>query len=398
MRIAAVIRQTGALIGLNLRGIPARPGASLVAVIGVAAVVGVFAAVLSMAAGFERTMQSAGSASVAVVMREGATTEMNSGLTYEQTQIIANAPGLAADTAGPLASAELYVVVDLPRKDTNTSANVPLRGVQPAAYGVRAHFELLAGRVFEPGRNELIVGRAAQSQFAGLELGASVRFGGSSWLVVGVFAAGGGVEESEIWCDARVLQPAYRRGNSFQSVRARLVDRAAFDDFTSALARDARLQVDVLRETDYYAQQSQSLTEFIRLIGYPIAILMAIGAIFGALNTMYSSVAARTREIATLRALGFGPVSVATATIVESMVLALAGGLLGAAIAYLGFNGYTASTLNGASFSQVVFAFAVTPALLLQGLLGALMIGCIGGLPPAVRAVRLPVIAALREL
>lgn len=398
MRIAAVIRQTWALIGLNLRGIPARPGASLVAVIGVAAVVGVFAAVLSMAAGFERTMQSAGSASVAVVMREGATTEMNSGLTYEQTQIIANAPGLAADTAGPLASAELYVVVDLPKKATNTSANVPLRGVQPAAYGVRTHFELLAGRAFEPGRNELIVGRAAQSQFAGLELGTNVRFGGSNWTIVGVFASGGGVEESEIWCDARVLQPAYRRGNSFQSVRARLVDPGALDTFARALARDARLQVDVLRESDYYAQQSQSLTEFIRLIGYPIAILMAIGAIFGALNTMYSSVAARTREIATLRALGFGPVSVATATIVESMVLALAGGLLGAAIAYLGFNGYTASTLNGASFSQVVFAFAVTPALLLQGLLGALMIGCIGGLLPAVRAARLPVIAALREL
>lgn len=398
MRFSAAIRHTGALIGLNLRGIPGRPGASLVAVIGVAAVVGVFAAVLSMAAGFERTMQSAGSASVAVVMRQGATTEMNSGLSYEQTQIIANAPGLAADAAGPLASAELYVVVDLPKKDTNTGANVPLRGVQPAAYGVRSHFALVAGRAFEPGRNELIVGRAAQAQFAGLDLGTNVSFGGSSWTVVGVFTAGGGVEESEIWCDARVLQPAYRRGNSFQSVRARLLDPGALDTFASALARDARLQVDVLRETDYYAQQSQSLTEFIRLIGYPIAILMAIGAVFGALNTMYSSVAARTREIATLRALGFGPVSVATATIVESMVLALAGGVLGAAIAYLWFNGFTVSTLNGASFSQVVFAFAVTPALLLQGLLGALVIGCIGGLPPAVRAARLPVIAALREL
>jgi putative ABC transport system permease protein len=392
------LRQLAAVTAMNLRNLPARPGPSAVAVLGVAAVVGVFAAVLSMAKGFERTMLAAGAEDVAIVLRAGATAELNSGLGFEQTQIIADMPGIARVDGAPAASAELYVVVDLPKKSTNTSANVPLRGIQPTGYVVRPGLEIVEGRRFEPGRNEIVVGRAAQRQFAGLGVGQTVRFGQTDWRVVGAFEDGGSVSESELWCDVRVLQPAWRRGNTFQSVRVRLEDPARLDELEAALARDPRVEVDVFAERDYYAEQSAPLSRFIRIVGYPLSILMAIGAVFAALNTMYSAVAARTREIATLRAIGFRPGVVALATMIESTVLALIGGLIGAAVAYLVFNGFTVSTLNGASFSQVVFDFAVTPDLLRQGLVAALIIGLLGGILPAVRAARLPVVTALREL
>jgi putative ABC transport system permease protein len=225
-----------------------------------------------------------------------------------------------------------------------------------------------------------------------------VRFSQTDWQVVGAFEDGGSVSESELWCDVRVLQPAWRRGNTFQSVRVRLEDPARIDEVEAALARDPRVEVDVYAERDYYAEQSAPLSRFIRIVGYPVSILMAIGAVFAALNTMYSAVAARTREIATLRAIGFRPGVVALATLIESTVLALIGGVIGAAVAYVVFNGFTVSTLNGASFSQVVFDFAVTPDLLRQGLVAALLIGLLGGLLPAVRAARMPVVTALREL
>jgi putative ABC transport system permease protein len=395
------LRQAVAVTGMNLRSLPERRGASAVAVLGVAAVVGVFAAVLSMAAGFQQTMNSAGSESVAVVMRAGSTAELNSGLSHEQAQIVIDAPGVArGEDDRPLASAELYVIVDLPKKGAgeDSSANVPLRGIQPDGLKVRENIRIAEGRMFEPGRAEIIVGRGARGQFVGLEPGDQVRFGQSEWQVVGVFEAGGGVSESELWTDVRVLQPAYRRGNSFQSVRLRLETPEALERLEAVLKADPRVDVDVERETDYYAAQSQGLATFIRSIGYPLSVLMAVGAVFGALNTMYSSVAARTREIATLRALGFGGSAVAVATLVESLLLALLGGLLGAVITYILFNGYTVSTLNGATFSQVVFAFAVTPALLMQGIVAALIIGLIGGLLPGIRAARLPVVKALREL
>ena len=395
----SALRQAAAVTAMNLRSLPARRGSSAVAVLGVAAVVGVFAAVLSMAAGFQKTMTSAGAEDVAVVLRAGATAELNSGLSNEQVQIITGAPGVAARADGtPLASAELYVVVDLPKKGSDTPANVPLRGIEPEGLEVRDNVRLIAGRMFEPGRAEIVVGRGAEQEFAGLALGDTVRFGQTDWKVVGVFEAGGGVTESELWCDVRQLQSAYRRGNTFQSVRVKLAGPSAFDELTNALSSDPRVEVDVVHERAYYADQSRQLAVFIRYVGYPVSLLMAIGAVFGALNTMYSSVAARTREIATLRALGFGAFPVAASTLVESLVLALAGGLLGAAVTYLIFNGYTVSTLNGQTFSQVVFAFAVTPALLVQGLVAALVIGFFGGLLPAIRAARLPVLAALREL
>jgi len=370
----------------------------MVAVIGVAAVVLVFAAVLSMAKGFERTMTAAGSDETVIVMRSGATSELSSGLSNEQRLIITNAPGVQREGDQALTSAELYVVVDIRKKSNDAEANVPFRGVESTALAVRDYVELVEGRLFEPGRNELIVGRSAQQEFKGLDLGTTIPFGRTDWAVVGVFDARGSVSESEIWTDVRVLQDAYRRGNSFQSVRVRLESVDSLAEFKQALEDDPRIDADVYTEKQYYSAQARTLTQFIRLLGYPITVLMAIGAVFGALNSMYSSVSIRGKEIATLRALGFGPFSVLVSTIIESTLLALVGGVIGGAIAYLAFNGFQVSTLNSGSFSQVVFDFAVTGDLLIQGLKIAVIIGLIGGFLPALRAARLPVAQALREL
>ena len=392
------IKQIIAVTLLNLRNLPRRFASSAVAVVGVGAVVLVFAAVLSMAAGLERTMLSAGSDDTAVIMRSGATSELNSGLSNEQTLIIGNAPGVLKDGDNAIMSAELYVITDVKKLSNQTDANVPFRGVQAGAFEVRDNIRISDGRMFEPGKNEIVVGRAAQREFMGLGVGDTIRFGQTEWAIVGTFEAGGSVSESELWTDVRVLQSAYRRGNSFQSVRVRLESPDSIETLRQALDEDPRIDSDVMSEREYYSSQSQGLVQFIKLIGYPLTILMAIGAVFGALNSMYSSVSVRGKEIATLRALGFGPTAVLLSTIVESVLLALVGGLLGGLLAYLAFNGFTASTLNGQSFSQVVFDFAVTPELLVQGMKAALIIGIVGGFFPAIRAARLPVAQALREL
>ncbi len=392
-----ILRQCVALTALNIRTLPQRPGSSAVAVVGIAAVVAVFAGVLSMAAGFEKTVAGSGATDTAIVLREGVTTELTSGLDLEQTRIIADSPGIRRGADGqPVASAELFVIVDL-KKKSGSMANAALRGVQPGAYEVREGIQIIEGRAFQPGRNELLVGRGAASQFEGLTVGSTVKSGQIEWQVVGVFAAGGSIFESELWTDAKVLQPAYRRGNSFQSVRVKLNSPGSIDELRAALAGDPRVQVDVRSEQAYFADQAEPVVRFIRLVGYPLAILMAIGAVFAALNTMYSSVSARGQEIATLRAIGFGPVPLALATLFESALLALIGGVLGGALAFLGLNGYTGATMDQ-SFSQIVFDFAVTPDLLRQGLLTALVVGVIGGLFPALRAARVPVATALREL
>ena len=392
------LQQVIAVTALNIRNLPQRVGSSVVAVIGVAAVVLVFAAVMSMAKGFERTMIAAGADDTAIIMRSGSTAELNSGLSNEQVLIVADAPGVLKDGDTTVMSAELYVVVDVRKKSNNTDANVPFRGVQSGAFDVRREVRLVDGRMFEPGKNEMIVGRAAQREFAGLDTGAAIRFGQTEWQVVGAFTAAGGVSESELWTDVRVLQDAYRRGNSFQSVRVKMQGKEGIAALRTALEEDPRISPDVMSEKEYYSEQAAPLAQFIKLIGYPLTILMSIGAVFGALNSMYSSVSVRGKEIATLRALGFGPMSIMVSTLVESTLLALFGGILGGAIAYLAFNGFQVSTLNGASFSQVVFDFAVTPELLVDGLKAALIIGVLGGLFPAVRAARLPVAQALREL
>jgi putative ABC transport system permease protein len=381
----------------NLCSLPERKAAALTAAIGIAGVVGVFVGVLAIAEGFRRTLTVAGSADVAVVLRSGADSEMTSGLDREAARTISDAPGIARNAAGPLVSAELFVIITLPKRSTGTDANVPLRGVEQGAFEVRDNIVMVAGRRFTTGRNEVIVGAGAARAFAGLEIGNQLKVGQNVWDVVGIFTANGGIAESEIWTDTAVLQPAYNRTNNIQSVIARLTSAAAFQEFKDALTTDPKLNVKVMRQADFYAEQSTLVSEFVTTIGVFIASLMALGALFGALNTMYSAVAARSREIATLRALGFGAGPVVFSVLVESVLLALLGGTLGAAAAYLLFDGYQASTINWQTFSQVTFAFKVTPGLLAQALAFATVIGLCGGLFPAIRAARQSIIAGLRE-
>ena len=383
---------------LNLRTIGQRLGSSAVAVVGIAGVVAVFVAVLSMSEGFRKTMATTGSPDTAIVMRSGSDSEMVSILTLDDIRIIGDGAGVRRGARGPLVSGELFVIVDLPKRSSNTTANVPLRGVGPSAFAIRPNVKIVQGRMFESGRNELIVGKGAAGQFAGTELGHTVRWGQNQWTVVGVFDAGGTVSDSEIWCDASVLQPAYRRGSSYQTAYAKLESADAFTKFKDALTTDPRLNLKVVRETDYFAEQSQMVSTLITTLGSIIAALMGIGAIFGAINTMYSAVSARTREIATLRALGFGGGPVVVSVLAESLLLALIGGAIGGTVAYVGSNGFQTSTINWQTFSQVAFAFAVTPGLIVAGIVYALVMGLLGGLLPAVRAARLPIVSALREL
>jgi putative ABC transport system permease protein len=392
------LSQVASVTKFGLLGIPQRRGSVAAAVIGIAGVVTVLVGVLSIVAGFLRVMQASGSPDTAIVLRSGADSEMVSGLLRNTTRIIADASGVARSPEGPLASAELFVIINLPKRSTGTDVNVPFRGVEPAAFRVRDQVKIVDGRMFAWGKNEVVVGVGAAREFAGLEVGHTLRTGSYEWPVVGIFSAGGGNAESEIWTDATILQAAYHRGDSFQSVYARLNSPAAFDAFKDALTTDPRLNVKAVRQTDFFADQSTTVTNLVTTLGYLVASLMAVGAVFGALNTMYSSVSTRTREIATLRALGFGSGAVVVSVMLESIALALVGGGGGAAVAYLVFNGMRAATVNWQSFSQITFAFAVTPRLLVQGVVWATMIGLIGGLMPAIRAARQQVAAALREL
>lgn len=386
------LSQVVAVTSVNLRTLPQRRGSSLATIVGVAGVVIVSIAVFSIAEGVRHALSASAADDTAVVLRSGSDSEMMSGLQRDDTRLIADAPGVRA------ASAELYVIVDLPKRSTGTDANVPLRGVQPAAFEVRDMVRIVEGRKFEPGRNEIVVGRAAASQFAGLDLGNRLRWGENEWTVVGIFEANGGLPESEIWCDVGVLQPAYRRGSTFQSVYVKLDSPASFTNFKDALTSNPQLDTKVVPEAEYYASQSQALTGLIRIIGVFITVLMGAGAVFAALNTMYAAVAARTREIATLRALGFRAGPVVISVLAESLLLALVGGLIGAGVAWLAFDGFQTSTLNWSTFSQLSFSFAVTPPLVALGIVCSLLMGLIGGLFPAIRAARLPVATALREL
>lgn len=392
------LSQTIAVTGVTLRSMSQRLGSSIVAIIGIAGVVIVFTAVLSIAEGFRQAMQGTGDPQTVIVLRSGSDTEMTSGFGGEETRLIAETAGIEQGPDGVHASPELFVIVGHPLKRSGTDANVPLRGVTLAALQVRPTLKIVEGRMFRPGTNEIVVGKAASRQFTGLTIGTSVRWGESTWQVVGIFDANGSVAESEIWSDAKVLQPAYRRGNSYQSVYVRLASVDGFQAFKDALTTNPRLQVAVIREPDYFSQQSEILQTIIRYIGFGIAILMAFGAVFGALNTMYSAVASRTREIATFRALGFGRSPVVVSVLVEAVLLSIAGGLLGGGLAWIAFDGYQTATMNWQSFSQVAFSFKVTPALLASGMLFAVIMGLVGGLFPAIRAARMPVVTALRQL
>ncbi len=389
--------QLFALIQFNVQSIGERKGSSASAIFGIAGVVAVLVGVLSIGQGYRQVMAASGSSDTALVLRSGADSEMMSGLSRDQTRIIADTEGIARGSDGAVASAELLVIIDLPKRSTGTDANVPLRGVEPMAFGVRTEVEIIDGRAFEWGKNEVIVGVGAVREFAGLDLGATLPVGRENWKIVGIFAANGGISESEIWTDAGVLQPAYRRGSSFQAVYAKLESPDAFQGFKDRLTTDPRLNVKVIRQDEYYEEQSEAITTLVSVLGAIIAGMMGLGAVLGAINTMYSAVSARTREIATLRALGFANGPVVISVLVEALVLALIGGVFGAAVAYFAFDGFRTATMNFQSFSQVAFAFAVTPALLAMAVTYAALIGLVGGLFPAIRAARLPIATALRE-
>jgi putative ABC transport system permease protein len=391
-------KQAFTVILLGLYTIPQRLSSAGVAIVGIAGVVVVLVGVLSIAEGFEKAMVNAGRPDRAIVMRQGADSELSSGIGGPEVDIIKQAAGVLKDGAVPLASAEMFVVVDVNRRTTSTGSNVPLRGVDSTLLAVRNEVKIVDGRMLNFGTNEIVVGRAASEQFSGLKVGDTFKSGQTQWPVVGIFDTGGTAAETEIWCDVRTLQGAFRRGNSYQSVLARLESASSFDTFRDWLSANPQVDVDVKRESDYYREQSRTLIGLVQGIGWGVAGLMGLGAIIGAVLTMYSAVVARTREIATLRALGFGSFPVLLSILGESMVLALVGGVLGGALAYIGFNGFQTSTMNWQTFSQVAFGFAVTPNLLMQGLTYALIMGLLGGVFPAIRAARLPISKALREL
>ena len=386
-------------LSYNVRSVTARWKTAVVSVLGIAGTVGVFVAMLAMARGFQATLVASGSPSTAIVRRAGASSEMDSIVTLDEVRVIGDASQVARSGQGvPLISPEVVVIGAFQLQSSGTDANVQVRGLSPRVLEVRPSVEVVEGRFFRPGLAEIVVGSNAVQTYRGLELGSKVPFGGREWTVVGIFDAGGSAFDSELWTDATVLAQAYKRPeNIFQSATARLNSPTDFDAFKDALTADPRLSVQVEREEAYYARQSQMVSTLIRVLGFLVAFVMAIGAVFGALNTMYSAVAARAREIATLRALGFGGGSVVLSFMVEALLIAIGGGLLGC-LAALPLNGFTAGTMNWQTFSHLAFAFKVTPQLLLAGMAFALLMGLAGGVLPAIRAARLPVATALREL
>lgn len=382
----------------NFRSVKARWTSAIVAVLGIAGTVGVFIAMLSLARGFKATLVSSGSADNAIVMRGGATTEMMSFITVENVKILQDAPGVAHGESGALITSEAVAVAPFPLRATRTDANVQVRGVSANVLTIRKNVKMIEGRMFQPGLTELIVGKNATSTYAGLTLGNSVDFGGGHWRVVGVFDAGGSAFDSEVWCDARVLDDVYKRPpNIFQSATVHLDSQNSFQQFKDAVTADPRLNVDVSREVDYYAKQSTAMTRLITVLGGLVAFVMGIGAVFGALNTMYSAVAERGREIATMRALGFAGPSVVISFLIEAFLISFIGGAIGC-LAVLPLNGLTTGAMNWQTFSHLAFAFRITPGLLIAGMIFALLMGFIGGLPPAMRAAWRPVAVALREL
>ena len=390
-------QQSWSVTKVGIATIPQRLGASSVVVVGIAGVVGVLVALLSMAAGFETTLRETGTDDTVIVMRAGAQTELNSVLDHDTTSVVSQAAQVLHDAKGePIASPELVVVASLPKKSDGLDGNVEIRGVGEHAWELRPNVKITAGRKFNSGLHEMIAGKGAATQFRGLNVGASLRLNGQSWTIVGTFESGDS-HDSELWGDADVVGPAYRRGGSTSSVTLKLTDRGAFDPLKVALKTDPRIKVDVDTTRAYYNKQSEGITGTLEFLGITVGIIMAVGAIFGALNTMYAAVATRAREIATLRAIGFRGLPIIVSVLIETMLLALLGGILGAVIAWAMFDDYTASTL-GANFSQVVFGFNVTPKLIWEGLTWALAIGFLGGLFPATHAARIPVTAGLREL
>jgi putative ABC transport system permease protein len=382
----------------NFRSVKARWTSAIVAVLGIAGTVGVFIAMLSLARGFRATLVSSGSYDNALVLRAGSTSEMTGAVPLESSKILQDAPGVARVVGGPLITTEAVLVAPIPMVATGTDANVQVRGVSPNVLAIRNNVKIAEGRMFQPGLSEVIVGKNATKSYKNLGLGDTLSMGDTQWKVVGVFDAGGSAFDSEVWCDAHLLNGAFKRPeDSYQSVTVHLASANSFEQFKDFVTADPRLNVDVTREIDYYSKQSTRMTQLITILGGLVAAVMAIGAIFGALNTMYSAVAERGREIATMRALGFGAAAVVFSFLIEALLISFVGGALGA-VAVLPLNGLTTGAMNWQTFSHMEFAFQITPILLLSGLIFALVMGVLGGLPPAVRAAQRPVATALREL
>jgi putative ABC transport system permease protein len=385
-------------ISYNFRSIRARWTSTIVAVLGIAGTVGVFVAMLSLANGFKATLVASGSPGNALILRAGSPTEMMGGVTLDSVRVVQDAPGVARDSSGPLVTQEVVGVMPFPLISTGTDANVQVRGVSSNVLRVRTFAKITEGRMFQPGLSEIVVGRNASRTYAGLTLGNTVQFGGGRWQVVGIFDTGGSAFDSEIWCDAKLLNEILKRpDNIFQSVTVHLASPQTFQQFKDAVTSDPRMNVDVTREIDYYAKQSTTMTRLITVLGGLVAAIMAIGAVFGALNTMYSAIAERGREIATMRAVGFSSSNVILSFLFEALSISLVGGILGC-LAVLPLNGFTTNTMNFQTFANVAFAFKITFDLLLLGIVFALVMGVLGGMLPAIRAATRPVAVALREL
>jgi putative ABC transport system permease protein len=391
--------QIGAVTGMNLRNIPQRWSSSMVAVLGIGGVTLVLVALLSIAAGFQAALEGSGSEDVAMIMRAGSTNELSGGFGVDTVTVVSDAPGIKRDAQNkPILSPELYVLVDGRMRGKDASTNLPLRGVSQMAPQVRKSFKLVEGRMFREGTNEVIVGDGVVKQYEGLDVGKTVRWGNANWNVVGRFTDGGGIAESEAWGDTPIIQQAWRRGNSFQSIRVKLNNAAALKTLKDNLSKDPRVRVGVQSERSFYADQQKLMSTIINTVGWALAIMMGVAALFAALNTLYNAVATRVREIATLRAMGFNGWAVMISVLVEAMILGAVGGLIGGLLAYLTFNGMHSSTMNWASFSQMTFAFTVTPQLMITGIIYGLILTFIAGILPGIRAARLPITAGLREL
>ena len=392
------MKQILAILGMNLRTILARSGSSIVIIIGIAGSVAVMVSLLAMAEGLSKTIASTGEEDRVLIFRDGANSELSSGIYLPNVAIIENMPGIRKSEDGPMISAELFTIIDLKKKGADDTSNLPLRGVEPMSFKIRPELKIIEGENFTPGRAEIIVGKGANNQYEGLDIGDQIKVRDSMVTVVGIFSTGGDVHESEIWADLAGAQGFFRRENSASIAIAQMDNSSVISDFAVALELDPRLELKVQGEAEFYSQQSSGASTVIEVFGYAVAVIMAIGAIFAALNTMYTAVSTRLVEIGTLRAIGFHGSSVLFALMVESMVLALLGGLLGAGISYFIFNGYTVSTLASGSFTQTAFDFAVTGSIVSQGLILALIVGFLGGLLPARRAAVQDITEALRAI
>ena len=382
----------------NLRSMRARWLTAVAAVLGIAGTVGVFVAMLALAHGFKATLVNSGSPENVLIRRAGSSAELDGSVSLDQVQAVENEPGVAREGGKPLVSPEAVMIAGFNLKETGTNANVQIRGVSPIVLKVRPNVKMIAGRFFEPGLAELVIGKNVTSTYEGLELGKTIAFGGQTWTVVGVFDAGGSAFDSEVWADSHVLNQVYKRPeNLYQSATVRLASKGDFNSFKDAVTADPKLTVQVDHEVEYYARQSQVLTQLITILGGLVVLIMGVGAVIGALNTMYALVSERSREIATMRAIGFPATSIVLSFLFEALVIAFIGGLIGC-LCVLRLNGYTTGTMNMQTFSHMAFAFQITPILLVTGVLFALLMGLIGGVPPAIRAARRPIAAALREL